>query len=100
MLLASSLAVTPVTAIALHSSQRGVLSRWVGGLAGAWVGGSGQFSEGPIPPPHPTPPNLWDSVSVQWAPLHVGVHGNERKDEGALRRSAQAVQDVLNDREV
>ena len=33
--------------------------------------------------------NQWflhgDSVSVPWVPSHVGVEGNERADEGAIR---------------
>ena len=41
---------------------------------------------------------LGDSVTVQWVPSHLGVQGNERADEGAVRGLAQAFREVLLDR--
>ena len=41
-----------------------------------------------------------DSVTVQWVPSRVGVQGNERADEGAVRGSARAFADVVRDRKV
>ena len=43
---------------------------------------------------------LGDSVTVHWAPSHVGVQGNEHVDAGVVKGSAQAYRAVLRDREV
>ena len=43
---------------------------------------------------------LGDSVAVQWVPSHVGAHGNEHADAGAVKGSAHAYPRVPRDREV
>ena len=38
-----------------------------------------------------------DSVTMQWVLSHVGVRGNERADEGAVRGKRQAFVAVIRD---